>query len=172
MSFFCSARPPALLHTCGEPREVALAHFKPFFEKGYESKTSRPIYFRPKLDILYIDSVNFRIPLEYPEVNEVETIAIPMQSLCNFWIAGEPSEFCFRGMTRLLLVTALERPWPSNRCCATVELSPDADSKARELEWTDYIARERLYRNVRSVPNIQHVEAVIGKFVRENRYLD
>ncbi|QSS65613.1 hypothetical protein I7I51_06459 [Histoplasma capsulatum] len=123
----------------------------------------RPIYFRPKLDILYID-VMFpdEITSEYPEVNEIESIAIPIRSPRNLDLSGKMT-----GMKSLFLVTALEEPWPWNRCCSTIELSPNPDHKERELEWTDYISMirryERNFPNRPKVPNIEHVEAVVGK---------
>ncbi|OJD27146.1 hypothetical protein ACJ73_01454 [Blastomyces percursus] len=170
---FCSARPPVLLHVCVESREVALAHFKPFFREKCESKMPRPIYFRPKLDILYIDvRTPDDISEEYPEVNEIESIAIQIRPPRSIDLRGTMT-----GMTSLFLVTALEEPWPLNRCCSTVELSPDPARKESELEWTDYISRmRRRDRNnfppLPKFPNIQHVEAVVGKLVRNNCYLD
>ncbi|KAH6889959.1 hypothetical protein B0T10DRAFT_404043 [Thelonectria olida] len=177
-TFFCSAAPPVLLHICRESREFALTHFKPFFEKIFESKKmSRPIYFRPKLDILYFDSdiLSSQIALGYPEVNDIESIAIRHdrngpKRLWNYGYHGAIGTSCLTGMTRLLLVEALEWPWPSNRCCATIELSPDPAGKQKELEWTDFIARDR--HSDHYVPNIQHVEAVLGKFFQNNSYLN
>ncbi|OJD20358.1 hypothetical protein ACJ73_08310 [Blastomyces percursus] len=169
---FCSARPPVLLHICKESRDVALAHFRPFFREICGSKMPRPIYFRPKLDILYIDVMSpDEITSEYPEVNEIESIAIPIQSPRNLDLSGKMT-----GMKSLFLVTALEEPWPWNRCCSTIELSPNPDRKERELEWTDYISMirryERNFPNRPKFPNVEHVEAVVGKLVCNNCYLD
>ncbi|QSS66997.1 hypothetical protein I7I51_03209 [Histoplasma capsulatum] len=165
---FCSARPPVLLHICRESREVALAHFRPFFSEKCGSEMPRPIYFRPKLDILYIDVMFLdEITSEYPEVNEIESIAIPIRSPRNLDLSGKMT-----GMKSLFFVTALEEPWPWNRCCSTVELSPNPDRKERELEWTDYISMIRCYErnfpNRPKVPNIEHVEAVVGKLSEMN----
>jgi len=167
--FFCSAYPPALLHVCQESRKVALTQFKSFFEKGWRGEISRPIYFRPKLDVLYLDSERLGgIARDNPEINEIESIAIPNR-LCTeperIWSAN--NQPCFQGMKRLLLVEASE--WPSNRCCATVELSPDAASKQKELKWTEYIARQRDF-DPDYVPNIQQVEAVVAELVYNNSY--
>ncbi|KAI1291677.1 hypothetical protein F5Y03DRAFT_388341 [Xylaria venustula] len=146
-TFFCSARLPVVLYVCKESREVALAHFRPFFEESWHGKISRPIYIRPELDILYIDSLRLgNLALDYLDINKIESIAIP-------------------SMTRLLLVKALGKPWPSNRCCATIELSPDAAGKQKESEWAEYIATQRRF------PNVQQVKAVVGELVCDISYL-
>lgn len=163
LTFFCSARPPVLFHICRESRKVALAHFKPFFEKKTsQDEIARPIYFRPKVDILYIDADRGpgAISPIYPEVTEVESIAIPASE--DPWFNGR-----FLGLKRLFLVTALEEPWPSNRCCATIELSPNPAGKQQELNWTDWISKYG-----RNIANVQRVKSVVGKLVHNNCYLD
>ncbi|KAM5357450.1 hypothetical protein ACJZ2D_016250 [Fusarium nematophilum] len=167
-AFFCSARPPALLHVCRESREVALTHFRPLFKKNIESgEITRPIYFRPKFDILYLDLDWYGRIASYPEVDEIESIALPHDGNKPSRVWGDG---LFAGMTRLLLVAALDQPWPANRCCETVEFLPDPASKEEELEWIDYIAKARGSDD--DVPNIRHVEAVVAKRVRKNWYFD
>lgn len=90
--FFCSAHLPALLHACGEFREFALACFEPFFGKDSEGKIPGPIYFRPKLDILYLDSERvYGLALENPDINKTDSIAIPNYLKPNRVWSGDAS---------------------------------------------------------------------------------
>ncbi|KAH0441699.1 hypothetical protein CcaCcLH18_01959 [Colletotrichum camelliae] len=159
---FCSARPPALLHACRESREAALAQFKPFFE----GDGSRPVYFRPKFDVLYLDmtAVLFFAAL-YPEVNEIESIAVP-SDIPNALLGDEASNLRYlRGMKRLLLVTPLESPEPISQCCTSVEFSPDGTGRQQASEWEKFMNDRRP-----SLCNALHVEAVVGKLVCQNSY--
>ncbi|KAF5554088.1 plp-dependent transferase, partial [Fusarium phyllophilum] len=75
---FCSARSPVLLHVCREFREVVVEQFEPMFNKTIESEEmTRPIYFRPKVDVLFLDLDWYgRIAL-YPEIDRIESVAFP-----------------------------------------------------------------------------------------------
>lgn len=172
--FFCSARPPALLHACRESRYVASAHYKPFFRKGNSDTIPRPIYFRPKIDILFLDFYGPEgiddFVLRHPDANKIESIAIRAEHPYSMWVRkdhedGEP-KYSFLGMKRLLSVNEEAIPkFPSNRCCASVELLPL--SGGIDSEWTEYIAKER--QSGRKVPDIE-VKAVEAKFFRTHCY--
>lgn len=174
---FCSARPPALLHACRESRHIALAHYEPFFMKGNDWTIPRPIYFRPKIDVLFLD---FFEPdglgdfvLRHPEANKIESIAIREEPLpYPIWFRKEKNEpqYFFLGMKRLLLVEKEEglRP-PSNRCCSSVKLLPCAKPEI-EITWTKYIAQEK--DSGHRVPNIEKVEAMVAMFFYTYRYLE
>ncbi|KLO99146.1 uncharacterized protein FFB20_15828 [Fusarium fujikuroi] len=163
LTFFRSARAPALLHTCRESREVALAHFKPFFEKGANNHAiTRPIYFRPKVDILYIERDVYHSFGLYPEVNEIESIALPRKHELDELF----QEDLFLGVKRVLIVKA-DHGWP-NRCCETIEFAPDPTRKEDELQWINDL--NRLAKVKSSIPKIESFEAVIGKRVIKNCY--
>ncbi|EWY99464.1 hypothetical protein FOYG_03507 [Fusarium oxysporum NRRL 32931] len=163
LTFFCSARAPALLHTCRESREVALAHFKPFFKKGANNHTiTRPIYFRPNVDILYIEGDVYDSIGSYPEVNEIESIALSRGHQLDDLF----KEDLFLGLKRVLIVKA-DRGWP-NRCCETIEFAPDPTRKEDELQWINELNRLAKVRS--NIPKIEHFEAVIGKRVIKKCY--
>ncbi|KAK8084228.1 hypothetical protein PG997_005499 [Apiospora hydei] len=164
--FFCFARAPVLLHVCRESRGVALAHFKPLFE----TEVSRPVYFRPKFDILHLSpNAIADFAEEYPDIGEVESIAIPRDDMKYYWHELTNSGH-FKSMTRLLLVGSSKLGSQTHRCCAIINLSPDRASQQQEsFLWEEFIDCKRAEADW--PPDLRHVEAVVATIVRHDCYL-
>ncbi|KAK2005427.1 hypothetical protein LZ32DRAFT_612115 [Colletotrichum eremochloae] len=167
---FHAAGHPALLHTCmhicRRSSQTAFSHYKPFFGDG----EPRPVYFRPKSDILHLDftfpdmTVFLFFALRYPEAKEIESIAVPsfvpdaMLKMLSTSSGGFPT------MKRLLVVTSptLQQ---LNRDGFThyldlLPLTPDSDGKQRALKLQKSINAERSNPGDRL-----DVEAILEKLV-------
>lgn len=80
VEMFCSIRPPALLHASGKSHYVALAHTVAIFMRDNTYTIPKPIYFRPKIDILFLGFCGPEglgdFVLRHPEANRIESLAI------------------------------------------------------------------------------------------------
>ena len=176
-----------LLHTCKESRQIALQHFKPFFLNQVVRTTTRPIYFRPKLDVLFIDLYDvediFDLVRYFPEVNEIEIIAMPLslRRRCiwgpftnpgdedNNEDAGNHEQYCCVSMKNLLLVRHITTTRLSNRCCATITMLDDFAGRNKVLKWKRYVQRKRHLDS--KVPDVRHIKAVTAEVVCHHCYV-
>ncbi|OAQ63828.1 hypothetical protein VFPFJ_11358 [Purpureocillium lilacinum] len=167
---FCLARPPAILHACRESRDVALTCFQLFFNTRFTSidgsfeieLISRPIYLRPKIDILYFDTMDcFSFAQRYPEIHQVTSFAIRYNDI----------PIVLPDVRKLLVVTSTEGElWP-DRARGIVELSPDSHGGPEALEWAEIYAEASRINDC--VSSIQHVEPIVlRKSVHAYSYFD
>lgn len=128
---------------------------------------SRPIYIRPKLDVLFLDFLDISVLADtYPKVNEIESVAIHSRAVKTMIWEGRG----FSGMKKLLVVTSEnpnERRLP-NRCCTAIKLSPDATDKA-QLEWEEALSSCPPWSRLDFLANIQP-EGVVAEFIHRNSY--
>jgi hypothetical protein len=145
--FFYSTRPPLALQICQRSRTIALEHFKQFFQGS--DKLSRPIYFRPKVDILFLDEMDGtgHFAAKYPETSEIHTIAISDACTASTIFGPSRTQDTFTCNQGLKLLLAVSRDRPPNLqhgglyCCATVKLS--VDHRRESQQWKDDIIAER-----------------------------
>jgi hypothetical protein len=185
LTFFCSARPPAILHVCKESREVGLKYFKPFFAKRQGSATiSRPIYVRPRFDVLYLEFVEYstlaKFPEAYPEANEFESIAIYGSIGHVVELFSSSARRRFSSMKRLFIVTS-RPPCPPLWCCTAVKLLPHAAGDKLKREWTGaidclrfcpsfvFLDVDTVEKRHSDLANIQ-AEVVVAESIRHNCY--
>ncbi|RSL48163.1 hypothetical protein CEP54_013058 [Fusarium duplospermum] len=156
-SFLCSVPIPLAMHICQESRREArktLTLFSPAASSGF-----KPMYLDPRHDIIHIDMHDrFAVVSKlFPQLNDMHTIAFPLDAMDTWpWRKG-PLEPCFQGMRRLLLferkmATALKE----ERCHVDIKLLPvDRDFGLWRSAWRIFIEKHRPFGDC--VPEIRFV---------------
>ncbi|RSL96364.1 hypothetical protein CDV31_013504 [Fusarium ambrosium] len=156
-SFLFSVPIPPAMHICQESRREALKTltlFAPAASSGFG-----PIYLDPKHDILYLDMHDrFAVVSKlFPQLNDMHTIAFPLDAMYTWpWRKGPP-EPCFQGMRKLLLFerkTATAQK--EERCHIDIKLLPaDWGYGLWKSPWRIFIEKRQPFGDC--VPEIQFV---------------
>jgi hypothetical protein len=132
-SFFSGSTPPVALHICSESRQEALSIYQPFFAFDREMESaSRPIYFCPVRDILYIAGTNAlrdeQFVHRFPEVKEIQSVALDYNPYSHYFTRTF-DRHPFQNLTELVLVVRYpDEPVFDFRCCGSMTFF-DLDSK-------------------------------------------
>ncbi|KAF4467878.1 hypothetical protein FALBO_5248 [Fusarium albosuccineum] len=157
-SFLCSVPIPVPLamHICQESRREALKTlrlFSPAISSGI-----KPIYLNPRHDIIHLDMHDRFVVVSklFPQLNDMHTIAFPLDARDTWpWRKGPP-EPCFQGIRKLLLFERRTVTARKERCHINIQPLPaDQDFGKWRSAWRSFIQKTRPFGDC--VPEIQFV---------------
>ncbi|KAF4460979.1 hypothetical protein FALBO_12224 [Fusarium albosuccineum] len=147
-SFLCSAPIPLAMHICQESRRQAHRAFELFSPAA--SSGLKPMYLDPKHDIIHLDMHDrFAVVSNlFPQLNNMHTIAFPLDARDTWpWRKGPPKP-CFQGMTKLLLFERKTATARRDRCRTDIRLlQADRDFGLWRSAWRTFIEKQHPFGN-------------------------